>query len=45
MRFNIASNIYEDVSAIQDESMSIIEPVSIYSTNSPPPEVIEEAFP
>jgi hypothetical protein len=36
VRFNISSTIYEDVSAIQDESMSIIEPLSIYSTVSPP---------
>jgi hypothetical protein len=42
VRFNISSTIYEDVSAIQDESMSIIEPLSIYSTNSPPAELIEE---
>lgn len=36
VRFNISSTIYEDVSALQDESMSIIEPLSIYSTVSPP---------
>ena len=36
VRFNISSTIYEDASAIQDESMSIIEPLSIYSTVSPP---------
>jgi len=36
VRFNISSTIYEDVSALQDESMSIIEPLSIYSNVSPP---------
>jgi len=36
VRFNISSTIYEDASAIQDESMSIIEPLSIFSTASPP---------
>lgn len=36
VRFNISSTIYEDASAIQDESMSIIEPLSIFSTVSPP---------
>lgn len=36
VRFNISSTIYEDASALQDESMSIIEPLSIYSTVSPP---------
>ena len=36
VRFNISSTIYEDASAIQDESMSIIEPLSIVSTASPP---------
>lgn len=28
VRFNISSTIYEDASAIQDESVSIIEPLS-----------------
>ena len=36
VRFNISSTIYEDQSALQDESVSIIEPLSIYSNVSPP---------
>ena len=45
VRFNISSTIYEDASAIQDESMSIIEPLSIYSTVSPPNELTDVSFP
>ena len=45
VRFNISSTIYEDVSALQDESMSIIEPLSIYSTVSPPQELADVSFP
>lgn len=44
VRFNISSTIYEDASNMQDESMSIIEPLSIYSTVSPPNE-LEVSFP
>lgn len=45
VRFNISSTIYEDVSAIQDESMSIIEPLSIYSNVSPPNELYDVSLP
>jgi hypothetical protein len=45
VRFNISSTIYEDASAMQDESMSIIEPLSIFSTASPPQELVDESFP
>lgn len=31
VRFNVSSTIYEDASAIHDESDSLIEPLSIYS--------------
>ena len=45
VRFNISSTIYEDVSAIQDESMSIIEPLSIYSNVSTPNELYDVSLP
>jgi hypothetical protein len=45
VRFNISSTIYEDASANQDESMSIIEPLSIFSTVSPPQERADVSFP
>jgi hypothetical protein len=45
VRFNISSTIYEDASALQDESMSMIEPLSIYSTVSPPQELADVSFP
>lgn len=45
VRFKISSTIYEDASAIQDESVSIIEPLSIYSNVSPPNELADESFP
>ena len=45
VRFNISSTIYEDTSAMQDESVSLIEPLSIYSNVSPPGELAELSFP
>lgn len=43
VRFNISSTIYEEASAIiHDESDSMIEPLSIYSNNSPPGELNDE---
>lgn len=42
VRFNISSTIYEEQSAIHDESDSLIEPLSIYSNNSPPGELIND---
>lgn len=36
VRFNISNTIYEEISAIHDESDSLLEPLSIYSNNSPP---------
>lgn len=43
VRFNISSTIYEEASAIiHDESDSMIEPLSIYSNNSPPGELIND---
>ena len=43
VRFNISSTIYEEASAIiNDESDSMIEPLSIYSNNSPPGELIND---
>lgn len=43
VRFNISSTIYEEVSAIyHDESDSMIEPLSIYSYNSPPGELNDD---
>jgi hypothetical protein len=43
VRFNISSTIYEEASAINhDESDSMIEPLSIYSNNSPPGELNDE---
>jgi hypothetical protein len=42
VRFNISSTIYEEASAIHDESDSLIEPLSIYSNNSPPGELIND---
>ena len=45
VRFNISSTIYEDASAMQDDSVSMIEPLSIYSTVSPPGELADESFP
>ena len=43
VRFNISSNIYEEASAIQDESVSVIEPLSIFSNVSPPGELVTPA--
>ena len=45
VRFNISSTIYEDQSALQDDSVSIIEPLSIYSNVSPPQELADVSFP
>lgn len=45
VRFNISSTIYEDASALQDDSVSMIEPLSIYSNVSPPGELADESFP
>ena len=47
VRFKISSTIYEDQcnSANHDESVSIIEPLSIYSNVSPPGELADESFP
>jgi hypothetical protein len=42
VRFNISNTIYEEASAIHDESDSLIEPLSIYSNMSPPGELNEE---
>lgn len=43
VRFNISSTIYEEASAIiHDESDSMIEPLSIYSNNSPPGELNDD---
>lgn len=42
VRFNVSSTIYEEASAIHDESDSMIEPLSIYSNMSPPGELNEE---
>lgn len=42
VRFNISNTIYEEASAIHDESDSLIEPLSIYSNNSPPGEINDE---
>jgi hypothetical protein len=43
VRFNISSTIYEESSAIiHDESDSMIEPLSIYSNNSPPGELNDD---
>lgn len=44
VRFNISNTIYEEASAIHDESDSLIEPLSIYSNNSPPGEIIDEIY-
>ena len=45
VRFNISSTIYEDSSALRDDSVSIIEPLSIYSNVSPPQELVDVSFP
>ena len=45
VRFNISSTVYEDVSAMADDSVSIIEPLSIYSNVSPPGELIDVSLP
>lgn len=42
VRFNISNTIYEEASAINDESDSLIEPLSIYSNISPPGELNED---
>ena len=42
VRFNISSTIYEETSGIHEESDSLIEPLSIYSNNSPPGELNED---
>lgn len=43
VRFNISSTIYEEACSARDhdESYSLIEPLSIYSNNSPPGEINE----
>jgi len=45
VRFNISSTVYEDVSAMADDSVSIIEPLSIYSNVSPPGELADVSLP
>ena len=45
VRFNISSTIYEDASALQEDSVSMIERLSIYSNVSPPGELADESFP
>jgi len=45
VRFNISSTIYEDTSNIHDESVSVIEPLSIFSNVSPPNELADVSFP
>ena len=45
VRFNISSTIYEDASALHDTSVSMIEPLSIYSNVSPPNELADVSFP
>ena len=45
VRFNISSTVYEDVSAMADDSVSIIEPLSIYSNVSPPGELEDVSLP
>lgn len=45
VRFNISSTIYEDASALHDTSVSMIEPLSIYSNVSPPNELNDVSFP
>ncbi len=43
VRFNMSGTIYDEVSAIiQNESDQMIEPLSIYSNNSPPVELNDE---
>ncbi len=42
VRFNISNTIYDEASAIHDESDSLIEPLSIYSNMSPPGELNED---
>jgi len=42
VRFNISNTIYEEASAIHDESDSLIEPLSIYSNISPPGELNDD---
>ena len=42
VRFNISNTIYEEASAIHDESDSMIEPMSIYSNSSPPGELNDD---
>lgn len=42
VRFNISNTIYEEASAIHDESDSLIEPLSIYSNSSPPGELNDD---
>lgn len=42
VRFNISSTIYEETSGIQEESDSLIEPLSIYSNSSPPGELNDD---
>ncbi len=45
VRFNISSTVYEDASAMADDSVSIIEPLSIYSNVSPPGELADVSLP
>eukprot|EP00347_Sterkiella_histriomuscorum_P021639 403333279 len=42
VRFNISNTIYEEASAIHDETDSLIEPLSIYSNSSPPGELNDD---
>jgi hypothetical protein len=42
VRFNISNTIYEETSGIHEESDSLIEPLSIYSNNSPPGELNDD---
>jgi len=45
VRFNISSTVYEDASAMADDSVSVIEPLSIYSNVSPPGELADVSLP
>mmetsp|Transcript_21466 Transcript_21466/g.20635 ORF Transcript_21466/g.20635 Transcript_21466/m.20635 type:complete len:155 (+) Transcript_21466:755-1219(+) len=38
VRFNVSNTIYEETRAINEESDSILDPLSVYSYNSPPGE-------
>jgi hypothetical protein len=46
VRFNISSTVYDEAaSQMADDSVSIIEPLSIYSNVSPPGELVDTSFP